>query len=161
MKGPSVFDAYLADETASAAAFTDDLWFRSGDLACMDADGNIRITGRVKDLINRGGVKFNPVDVEVMIAGHPKVAQCAIVPMPDPVLGERACVCIVPRDAAQPPRLEEICGLLQAQKVAKTRWPEHLLLVTEMPMTPTRKIIKGELTRLITTRLAEMARDLD
>jgi cyclohexanecarboxylate-CoA ligase/acyl-CoA synthetase len=161
VKGPSVFDAYLADETASAAAFTDDLWFRSGDLACMDADGNIRITGRVKDLINRGGVKFNPVDVEVMIAGHPKVAQCAIVPMPDPVLGERACVCIVPRDAAQPPRLEEICGLLQAQKVAKTRWPEHLLLVTEMPMTPTRKIIKGELTRLITTRLAEMARDLE
>ncbi|MFI5013933.1 MAG: class I adenylate-forming enzyme family protein [Hyphomicrobiales bacterium] len=146
VKGASVFDAYLEDAAASAAAFTADGWFRTGDLAVMDAGGNIRITGRIKELINRGGVKFNPTDIEAALMRHSAVAQCAIVPMPDPVLGERACCFLVVKDAARRPTLGDLCADLARQGIAKTRWPERLEIIEEMPMTPTRKVKKGELT---------------
>ncbi|MFI4997387.1 MAG: class I adenylate-forming enzyme family protein [Hyphomicrobiales bacterium] len=147
VKGSSVFAGYLDDEAASAAAFTQDGWFRSGDLAVMEASGHIRLTGRIKEVINRGGVKYNPVDIETVLARHPGVAQCAIVPMPDARLGEVACCFLVPRDQASPPSLAELCAFLAAQGIAKTRWPEHLEIVAEMPMTPTRKVRKGELAQ--------------
>jgi cyclohexanecarboxylate-CoA ligase/acyl-CoA synthetase len=151
VKGASVFSGYLDDASASAAAFTSDGWFRSGDLAIMDASGHVRITGRTKELINRGGVKFNPVDIEAMLARHHAVAQCAIVPMPDARLGEIACCFLVPRDADAAPTLVELLAFLAAEGIAKTRWPEHLEIVAELPMTPTRKVKKGELTKLATT----------
>jgi cyclohexanecarboxylate-CoA ligase/acyl-CoA synthetase len=91
VRGCSVFGGYLNNQEATASAFTPDGWFRTGDLARMDADGNIRLTGRLKEIINRGGVKFNPADIEALIDRHPAVIQCAIAPIPDPVLGERAC----------------------------------------------------------------------
>jgi cyclohexanecarboxylate-CoA ligase/acyl-CoA synthetase len=147
VKGPSVFSGYLDDPEGSAAAFTKDGWFRSGDLAVMEASGHIRLTGRIKEVINRGGVKYNPVDIETVLARHPGVAQCAIVPMPDARLGEVACCFLVPRDQASPPSLAELCAFLAAQGIAKTRWPEHLEIVAELPMTPTRKVRKGELTQ--------------
>ena len=145
VKGPSVFEGYLGDEAASRAAFARDGWFRSGDLAVMAPSGHVRITGRLKELINRGGLKFNPVDVEAVLVRHPAVAQCAVVPMPDPRLGEIACCFLVPRDAAAPPSLADLCAFLEGEGVAKTRWPEHLELLAELPMTPTRKVKKGEL----------------
>jgi cyclohexanecarboxylate-CoA ligase/acyl-CoA synthetase len=151
VKGISVFSGYLDDAAASAAAFTQDGWFRSGDLAIMDASGHIRITGRIKELINRGGVKFNPIDIESILARHPDVAQCAIVPMPDRRLGEIACCFLMPRDRKAAPSLAELLDFLAAEGIAKTRWPEHLEIVTELPMTPTRKIKKGELTKLAAT----------
>jgi non-ribosomal peptide synthetase component E (peptide arylation enzyme) len=151
VKGASVFSGYLDDATASAAAFTSGGWFRSGDLAVMDPSGHIRITGRIKELINRGGVKFNPVDIEAVLARHPGVAQCAIVPMPDKRLGEIACCFLVPRDQAAPPDLSDLLTFLAAEGIAKTRWPEHLEIVTELPSTPTRKVKKGELTKLAAT----------
>jgi len=147
VRGASVFDGYLGDDAATAAAFTADGWFRSGDLATLDADGYVHITGRVKELINRGGIKFNLIDIEAAIARHPDIAQCAIVPMPDPVLGERACCFAVPRDTASRPSLADICRFLTDQGVAKARWPEHLEIIDEMPMTPTRKVAKGKLTQ--------------
>ena len=150
VEGASVFEGYLDDAGASEAAFAADGWFRTGDLATMDAGGNIRLTGRLKELINRGGVKFNPVDIETAIARHPAVAQCAIVPMPDPMLGERACCFLVPREAAQRPSLGDLCAWLALQGIAKTRWPERLEIIDEMPMTPTRKVKKGELARRAT-----------
>jgi cyclohexanecarboxylate-CoA ligase/acyl-CoA synthetase len=117
----------------------------------MDASGHIRITGRIKELINRGGVKFNPIDIESNLARHPDVAQCAIVPMPDRRLGEIACCFLVPRDPKAAPSFAELLDFLAAEGIAKTRWPEHLEIVTELPMTPTRKIKKGELTKLAAT----------
>ena len=95
-----MFEGYLDNAEATAAAFTADGWFRTGDLARLDAAGNLEITGRLKDVINRGGVKFNPADVEAIIGAHAAVAQCAIVPMPDPVLGERACCFVVLKPGA-------------------------------------------------------------
>ena len=80
--GPSLFAGYYDNARANEAAFHDG-WFLTGDLASFDVGGNIRITGRLNELINRGGVKINPVDVEATIEKHPNVLQCAIVRMPD------------------------------------------------------------------------------
>ena len=110
----------------------------------MDAAGNVRISGRTKDVINRGGVKYNPLDIELLLDKHPKVAQSAIVPVPDPVLGEKACAFIVPKPGAAV-TLAELCAYLSEHAIAKIKLPERLEIVAEMPMTPTRKIIKGRL----------------
>src|SRR4029077_2748202 len=147
VKGPSVFAGYLDDEAASLAAFTRDGWFRSGDIAVMGPSGHIRITGRIKELINRGGVKFNPTDIEAVLMRHEGVTQCAIVPMPAGRLGENACCCLVPEDPAAPRSLEDLCAFLGREGIAKTRWPEHLEIIAELPMTPTRKVRKGELAQ--------------
>ena len=144
VRGASVFEGYLDNADATAAAFTSDGWFRTGDLARLDAAGNLQITGRLKDVINRGGIKFNPTDVEAILANHAAIAQCAIVPMPDPVLGERACCFVVLRPGAAV-TLDQLRAWLTAHEVAKLKWPERLEIVDDMPMTPTRKVKKAEL----------------
>tara|TARA_B100000315_G_scaffold260597_1_gene323324 strand:+ start:12875 stop:14818 length:1944 start_codon:yes stop_codon:yes gene_type:complete len=144
VRGCSVFPGYLNNEEANADAFTEDGWFRTGDLAIIDDDGNMTITGRTKDVINRGGVKFNPADIEDLIIQHPKVEMAAIVPVPDPALGEKAC-CVVTLLGEESVTLEELCTLLDEHKIAKNKWPERLEIIDEMPLTPTRKVIKGRL----------------
>jgi cyclohexanecarboxylate-CoA ligase/acyl-CoA synthetase len=141
IRGPSVVAGYYDNKEANDGAFVDG-WFHTGDLAVRDSEGNFRITGRLKDLINRGGIKINPADVEVLIDKHPKVLQCAIVPMADEIMGEKACAFIVPRNT-ETVTLGEICEWLQSNGVAKMKWPERIELIDVMPMTPTRKIIKG------------------
>jgi acyl-coenzyme A synthetase/AMP-(fatty) acid ligase len=145
VRGPLLFAGYLKNEQATAAAFTGDGWFRSGDLAEMRDGGYVAITGRTKDVINRGGVKFNPADVEMLLDSHPKILQSAIVPMPDPVLGEKACAFVVLKDKEGALQLEELVDYLLAKNIAKNKLPEKLVVVPEMPLTPTRKVIKGKL----------------
>jgi cyclohexanecarboxylate-CoA ligase len=147
VRGASVFSGYLGNSAATQEAFTSDGWFRTGDLARMDKDGNLTITGRSKDIINRGGVKFNPGDVEQILARHPHIAACAIVPMPDAVLGERACCFAVQGSGETALLLSDLCRWLADHGVAKLKWPERLELIGEMPMTPTKKVMKGELAR--------------
>jgi len=144
VRGPSVFSEYYINREATIAAFTADGWFRTGDLA--EARGEyFAITGRSKDLINRGGVKINPADVEILLDAHPKVLQSALVPMPDPVLGEKACVFISLKNAADPVSLHDLVTYLMSKEIAKNKLPERLVIVSEMPLTPTRKIIKSRL----------------
>ena len=144
VRGPLLFPGYFNHPEANREAFSADGWFRTGDLAVVDREGNVAITGRCKDVINRGGVKYNPRDIEDLLAAHPRVDMAAIVPVPDPVLGERACCCItVAGDPA--PTLEDLCAYLDRNGVSKTRWPERLEVVNAMPLTATRKIIKGKL----------------
>jgi cyclohexanecarboxylate-CoA ligase len=147
VRGVSVFEGYLDNPDATAVAFTADGWFRTGDLGRLDENGNLTLTGRLKDVINRGGVKFNPADVEALIERHPAVAQCAIVPMPDPVLGEKAC-CFVVLKAGAALDLEALRVHLDSHAIAKPKWPERLELIGEMPLTPTRKVKKADLARL-------------
>ena len=144
VRGSLLFPGYFRNEAANRVAFTGDGWFRSGDLATADADGNVAITGRIKDVINRGGVKYNPLDIETLLDSHPKIAQSAIVPMPDAVLGEKACCFAVAADGADI-TLDEICAWLTKHEIARNKLPERLELVDEMPLTPTRKVIKGRL----------------
>jgi non-ribosomal peptide synthetase component E (peptide arylation enzyme) len=148
VRGVSVFEGYLDNPDATAAAFTVDGWFRTGDLARLDENRNLELTGRLKDVINRGGVKFNPTDIEALIERHPSVAQCAIVPMPDPVLGEKACCFVVPKPDAAAFDLDALRAHLESHAIAKLKWPERLELIGEMPLTPTRKIKKADLARL-------------
>ncbi|HSD44422.1 MAG TPA: AMP-binding protein [Burkholderiales bacterium] len=146
VRGASVFAGYLNDPDATRAAFTADGWFRTGDLATIDAQGNTRLAGRTKDIINRGGVKFNPLDVETLLLKHPAIEQAVIVPMPDPVLGEKACLFVTLKSAATL-TLAEVTGWLDAAQVSKLKWPERLEVVDAMPLTPTRKVIKGQLVK--------------
>jgi len=139
-----LFPGYLNNPDANAAAFTDDGWFKSGDLATRLEDGNIAITGRIKDVINRGGVKYNPREVEDLIDGHPDVMQCAIVSVKDETLGERACCYAVPRPGGKV-TLQVLVDYLLVRGIAKFKLPERLELRESLPMTPTRKVIKGQL----------------
>lgn len=145
VRGCLVFPGFFDNDAANTAAFTADGWYRSGDLASMDAGGNVTITGRSKDIINRGGVKFNPREIEDLLDAHPAILQSAIIPMPDPVLGERACCFVMLRPGAATITLADVVTYLAGKNVAKIKLPERLVIVPEMPLTPTRKIIKGRL----------------
>ncbi len=148
VQGCSVFDGYLNNETATHEAFyrsdATDRWFRTGDLATLSASGHVRLTGRVKEIINRGGIKFNPIDVEAIIDQMPAVARSALVPYPDPILGERTCAVVVTAPGT-PLSLGDITQTLSDAGIAKFKWPERLQIVDEMPLTPTQKIMRGEL----------------
>ena len=144
IRGVSVFDGYYRNDAANADSFARGGWFRTGDLAVLSAEGSVTVTGRQKDLINRGGVKINPADVEEAIDRHPDIVQSAIVPMPDAVLGERSCCFVVARPGTAPD-LDGIADWLRGQGIARLKWPERLILVDALPLTPPRKVIKGRL----------------
>lgn len=137
----TLFAGYLNRPEATAAALSPDGWYRPGDLATIDSDGYLRITGRVRDVINRGGEKVPVAEIEQLLYRHPAVAEVAIVAMPDPRLGERACAFVVPA-ADSTLTFAEMQAHLDAHRVAKTYWPERLELVSELPRTPSGKIQK-------------------
>ena len=121
-----------------------DDWFDTGDLARMDEQGYIRITGRSKDVIIRGGENIPVVEVENLLYRHPKMQDVAVVAMPDARLGERACAFVVPRPGEKP-TFEEMTAFLAKEGMAKNYWPERLELVEAMPRTPSGKIQKFKL----------------
>jgi cyclohexanecarboxylate-CoA ligase len=125
-----------------------DGWFDTGDLARMDTEGYIRITGRSKDVIIRGGENIPVVEVEALLYRHPAVAQVAIVAYPDERLGERACAIIVPKPA-QTIDFDEMTNFLKSQKLATQYIPERLILRDAMPATPSGKIQKFRLREML------------
>lgn len=149
VQGISLFSGYLRNPKATREAFSADGWFETGDTAELSAAGHLRFTGRVKEIINRGGVKYSPLDVEAIIDRMPGIARSAIVPFPDAVLGERACVFVQPALGAARPTLEAIVRALDSAGVAKFKWPERLELVDAMPITPTQKVMRGRLRELL------------
>lgn len=114
-------------------------WYRSGDLGSLD-DGYLRIVGRAKDMILRGGMNVFPFEIETVLIEHPGVNAVAIVALPDERLGERACAVIVAAD--EPPTLIEICGFLEGRGLAKFKFPEQLYLIDELPTNPGGKVDK-------------------
>ncbi|HVX33004.1 MAG TPA: 3-phosphoshikimate 1-carboxyvinyltransferase [Solirubrobacterales bacterium] len=138
-----LFEEYLDRPDLTAAAMTEDGWYRTGDLATIDADGYLRITGRVKDIINRGGEKVPVAEIEQLLHEHPAVAEVAIVAMPDERLGERACAFVVRApDFVGGFGLAEVREHLDGHEVSKHYWPERVEVVDEMPRTPSGKIQK-------------------
>jgi cyclohexanecarboxylate-CoA ligase len=125
-----------------------DGWFDTGDLARMDESGYIRISGRSKDVIIRGGEKIPVVEVEALLYKHPAVAQVAIVAYPDRRLGERACAIVVPK-AGQTLDFAEMAEFLKSQKLAIQYIPERLIVRDAMPATPSGKIQKFRLREML------------
>jgi acyl-CoA synthetase (AMP-forming)/AMP-acid ligase II len=143
MRGPGVFVGYLGQEDLYESLLTDDGHFRTGDLATIDEEGYVRITGRAKDLIIRGGVNISPVPIEDALAAHPNVASVAVVGVPDARLGERLCAVIQPK--GRRPDLRELVEFAGSQGLPKYHWPELVQYVEVMPRTPAGKIRKVEL----------------
>lgn len=149
--GPSVHIGYLNNPDANRDSFTADGWFRSGDLGqFVDADDNVRISGRKKEIINRGGKKYFPREIEELLYEHPKIMQVAVVGAPDPRLGERNCLCVVVKPGATL-TLDEVTEFLKG-RVADYKLPEQLVVMSEFPMTPTGKIRRPELVQRVGSR---------
>ena len=142
VRGCSNFGGYLKRQQLNA---TDDAgWFDTGDLAYLDARGYIRISGRSKDVIIRGGENIPVAEIESLLYRHPAIAQVAIVAYPDERLGERACACVVTKPG-QSLDLPGMIEFLKAQKTAVQYIPERLVLLDAMPATPSGKIQKFKL----------------
>jgi 3-phosphoshikimate 1-carboxyvinyltransferase len=138
-----LFEEYLDRPDLTAAAMTDDGWYRTGDLATIDGDGFLRLTGRVKDIINRGGEKVPVAEIEQLLHEHPAVAEVAIVAMLDERLGERACAFVVRApDSTGDFGLAEVREWLDSHEMSKHYWPERVEVIDEMPRTPSGKIQK-------------------
>ncbi|MFE9249250.1 3-phosphoshikimate 1-carboxyvinyltransferase [Streptomyces sp. NPDC007088] len=141
---PTVFDGYLDRPDLTAEVFTEDGWYRTGDLATLDSSGYLRITGRVKDVINRGGEKIPVAEIEQLLFAHPAVEDVAVVAMPDPRLGERACAFVVFAEGAEL-SFADMRAYLDGHQVAKQYWPERLEPVGLLPRNPVGKVQKFEL----------------
>ena len=132
VRGPLLFDGYFDNADATAAAFTDDGWYRTGDLADVDADGYLTIVGRAGDLIRTGGEGVAPVEVETVLAGHPDLRDVAVIGVPDPQWGEVVCAVVVAVGEVTLDDLRAHCdGRLAGFKV-----PRRLEIVDAIPRTP-------------------------
>ena len=153
IRGPWLFREYIKNPRVMEESFTANGFFKTGDEAVIDGDDRVRITGRIKDLIKRGGVPIAPKEIEDIACTHPGIRDCALVAMPDERLGERGCLFVVPETGPQP-TLDEILELLAQKELAKYKWPERLELIDELPLNAARKVRKNVLRDLITARLA-------
>jgi cyclohexanecarboxylate-CoA ligase len=154
VRGHSLFVGYLRRPELTRAAYTADGWFRTGDRAVLDAEGYLSITGRSKDIIIRGGENIPVVEIENLLYAHPKVARVAIVAMPDPRLQERACAFVIPT-SGETVTLDELTAYLDAQGVARQRFPERLEIVAEFPVTASGKIQKYRLREIVAAKLGQ------
>lgn len=153
IRGPTVFDGYIAQPAANAAAFTEDGWFRTGDLFEIAEPGDprfYRFLGRLKQLIVRGGMKISPEELDAVLAAHPAVAEAAAVGIPDDVLGERICAVVVLRPG-RGLTLDELQHHFGAAGLAKFKWPERLHFVEQLPRNPVGKVIRSEVLRQVTS----------
>ena len=149
-KGASLMLGYYADEVATAKSFNSHGWFMTGDLGSLDEDGYLHITGRIKDVIIRAGHNIHPARIEQLAARHPGVEKAAAIPFPDPRLGERVCLVIVPRAGARP-NPQQILKFLKDEGLSKYDLPEYFAEIDGMPLTPGGKVLKRELLALIDT----------
>ena len=147
MRGPGVFVGYLGQEELYRSLVTEDGYFRTGDLATLDDDGYMRLTGRLKDIIIRGGVNISPMPIEDAIAAHPSVRRVAVIGQADERLGERICAVIVPKGTA--PTLSELVAWLTEHGLSPRKLPEALVVVDDMPVTAAGKIRKNDLRTAI------------
>ena len=141
LTGPTVFDGYLDRPDLTKEVYTEDGWYRTGDTGVLDEDGYLRVTGRVRDIINRGGEKIPVAEIEQLLYRHPAVRDIALAAMPDERLGERACAFVVPVPGAVP-ELADLTAFLDRYRVSKHYWPEHLELLQVIPRNAVGKIQK-------------------
>ncbi len=148
VSSPTVFAGYWRSENSSPASpFDEQGYYRTGDIFEFDGEGAhvLVYVDRAKDLISRGGYKVSAVEIESLLLAHPKVAEAAVVGMPDELLGERICVFVAPRVPGDPPVLQDLLDLLATEQVARFKWPERLEILEALPRNPVGKILKRQL----------------
>jgi cyclohexanecarboxylate-CoA ligase len=151
-----MFRGYLGDPTTTAATVTGEGWVRTGDLATLEADGSLAFNGRTKDVINRGGMKISAYELEALLASLVQLRQLAVVSIPDARLGERtALVCSL--HPGQTLTLAGVTAHLDALGVAKFKWPEHVVVLDELPTTATGKVAKSAVRALVAAGPIEVA----
>jgi acyl-CoA synthetase (AMP-forming)/AMP-acid ligase II len=138
LRTPSQMSGYWRDPVATAATVVDG-WLRTGDLARLDERGLVRLAGRSIEMFIRGGYNVYPAEVEATLAAHPAVADVAVVPRPDPVMGEVGVAVVIARDPAAPPTLDDVRSFLTG-RIAAYKLPEALRIVDELPLTPMQKV---------------------
>jgi len=155
LKGPQCFLGYV-DAALDIEAFDSDGWFRTGDVGCLDSDGNMRVTGRIKDAIIRNAENISALEVESILAAHPAVADVAVIGVPDYRTGERVCAVVVPA-TGHVVSLESLIELCASRGLSRHKYPERLELVDDLPRNLTGKVLKKDL-RAAFSRAAEPAR---
>jgi 2,3-dihydroxybenzoate-AMP ligase/mycobactin salicyl-AMP ligase len=154
VKGPCVFSGYLNDPEENAKVFDQDGYFKTGDLARVDKKGYISLTGRIKEMINRGGESISSTEIEKLVSRHPDVAAVAVVPMPDPMMGERVCAYIEPKVGIRL-TFDDIITFLKNQKASVLHLPERIEFLDKMPLTATDKLNKQALRNDIEDKLSK------
>lgn len=149
-RGPYTLRGYFRAPEHNARAFTPDGFYRSGDLLWRHPSGNYVVAGRSKDLINRGGEKISAEEIENLILAHPGVQNVACIPVPDDVLGERMCACIVAQPDAAAPTLDELVAFLRTHEIAAFKLPERLEVLDTFPLSPIGKVSKKDLVARLT-----------
>lgn len=144
VKGPCIFTGYYNNPEENANVFDKDGFFKTGDLARIDEKGYITLTGRTKEMINRGGESISATEIEKLINRHPDVAVVAVIPMPDPLMGERVCAYIEPCKGVTL-TFDDIIAFLKEQKAAVLELPERIEFVDAMPVTGANKLNKTAL----------------
>lgn len=153
-RGPQSSSGYYRDpEKTFAEAVDAEGWATPGDLAKFDEDGYIVIAGRKKDIIIRGGQNIYPGEIESLLIAHPKVSNAAVVAMPDPIMGEKACAVIIPVAGGEMFTFEEMVGYLKSKKLAMFKLPERLEIVDAFPLAGDSKINKVAIREIITEKL--------
>jgi 2,3-dihydroxybenzoate-AMP ligase len=151
-RGPYTIRGYYNAAEHNRKAFTEDGFYRTGDVVRITAEGNLSVEGRVKDLINRGGEKISAEEVENLILGHPAVQNAAVVAMPDRVMGEKVCAFVIPREGAAL-TLEALRQFMDAAGISKFKLPERLELLERFPLTTVGKVSKKDLREMIAAKL--------
>lgn len=147
VKGPSQCLGYLEDDGRVIPSADEAGWFDTGDVGTVSEMGYLKIKGRRKDLIIRGGENIPVVELEAAISRHPSVGDIALVGIPDERLGETACAVIVPEEGKTAPSLGEVCSWLEALGFSTHYWPESIVIVSALPTTSSGKIRRGELKK--------------
>jgi cyclohexanecarboxylate-CoA ligase/acyl-CoA synthetase len=148
---------YWNDPQRTADAFDKEGWCRSGDLGRLDANGCLRVTGRLKDIIIRGGFNISAREVEDNLLTHPNVKDVAVVSMPDALLGERACAFVVPK--GEVPTLNDLVTYLRVERrVSPTKFPERLEIIDALPITASGKVQKFQLRQKVWALIEEEQR---
>lgn len=148
-RGPYTFRGYYLAPEQNAQVFDTEGFYYSGDVVQQDADGYLKVVGRVKDVINRGGEKIAAEEVENLLLHHPAVTHVALVAIPDELMGEKSCACVVASDAALKP--SDLRKYLRAQGVADYKLPDRFQFMAELPLTAVGKINKKQLRDTLRT----------
>ncbi|WP_089569209.1 medium-chain fatty-acid--CoA ligase [Escherichia coli] len=154
-RGPNVFMGYFDEPELTARALDEEGWYYSGDLCRMDEAGYIKITGRKKDILVRGGENISSREVEDILLQHPKIHDACVVAMSDERLGERSCAYVVLKAPHHSLSLEEVVAFFSRKRVAKYKYPEHIVVIEKLPRTTSGKIQKFLLRKDIMRRLTQ------